>query len=403
MTTYRDVLRHKEMPAIFSAHAVSLVGSVAAEIALSVLIYRRTASPLLASLTLACAFVPQAFSAIVLSGVVDRVPARRLLVACDLLCALLVTGMTVPDAPVAVLLLLAAGIGLVSPLFGGARSAALADMLEGEVWVRARSMMRVLSQSALLLGFAVGGLLLTAVSPRVLLAADALSFVGSAVVLRLGTSHRAARGGGPKRLALGTAGRALRDPRLRPLLLMTWLPSACVSSIDALATPYASPDTTAIGLLLAAAAVGSIVSELLGRRVRHERLVASVSGLGLLLFAFHPAVWLAIPIAVVAMQGGAIGQLLDGRILALLDAEGRGQVLSLQGGLLMGIQGAGIALAGALAEVWPPYAVLAGFGVVDLVCVWTLLRPGSPRDIPAGIAGGSDRKGPGTSEGAVVS
>lgn len=395
MTTYRDVLRHREMPAVFSAHAVSLVGSVAAELALAVLVYRRTASPLLSAMTLACAFVPQAFSAIVLSGVIDRVPARRLLVTCDLLCALLVAGMTVPEAPTALLLLLSTGVGLVSPLFGGARSAALADMLEAEAWVRARSMMRVLSQSALLLGFAVGGLLLTAVDPRTLLVADALSFVGSALVLRLGTGHRPARGGATKRVAFGAAGDALRDPRLRPLLLMTWVPSACVSSVDALATPYASPDTTAVGLMLAAAAIGSILAELLGRRVRHERLVASVSGVGLLVFALHPPVWLAIGLTVVAMQGGAIGQLLDGRVLALVDEQRRGQLLALQGGLLMGIQGAGIALAGALAEVWPPHAVLAGFGVVDLLCVWTLLRP-SPGDIGAGPAGDLRTDAPGT-------
>jgi MFS family permease len=161
MTTYRAVLREQEMPAVFVAHAVSLVGSVAAELALAVLVFQRTASPLLSALTLACAFMPQAFSAIVLSGMVDRVPARRLLVGCDLACALLVAGMTVPGTPVAVLLLLALLTGVVTPLFGGARSAMLADVLEGELWVRARSMMRVLSQSALLLGFAVGGLLLT--------------------------------------------------------------------------------------------------------------------------------------------------------------------------------------------------------------------------------------------------
>jgi hypothetical protein len=373
--TDRDVLRQREMPAMFVAHAVSLVGSVAAELALAVLVYRRTTSPLLSALTLACAFVPQAFSAIVLSGIVDRVPARRLLVTCDLLCALLVAAMTAPGAPVAVLLLLATGTGLVTPLFGGARAATLADVLEGEVWVRARSMMRVLSQSALLLGFAVGGLLLTVVAPRTLLAADALSFAASAAILRFGTSARPARGGQRGRVGFAAAGQVLRDKRLRPLLLMTWLPSACISSIDALATPYAAPHTTAIGLMLAGAAVGSIVAELLGRRVRHARLVASTSGVGLLLFALHPPLAFAIPLTVFAMQGGAIGQLLDGRILARMDEGSRGQLLALQGGLLMGIQGAGIAAAGALAEAFPPYAVLAAFGAVDLLCVWTLLRP----------------------------
>src|SRR3954468_6990068 len=113
MVTYRDVLRHREMPAVLVSHGVSLTGSVAAEVALSVLVFRRTASPLLAALTLACAFVPQAFSAIVLSGGVDRVRPRRLLVGTDLLCALLVAVMTLPGTPTAVLLLLAAATGLV--------------------------------------------------------------------------------------------------------------------------------------------------------------------------------------------------------------------------------------------------------------------------------------------------
>lgn len=375
MTTYRDVLRHREMPAVFLAHVVSLTGSVAAEVALSVLVYRRTSSPLLSALTLACAFVPQAFSGVVLSGLVDRFPPRRLLVGCDLLCALLVAVMTVEGTPTAVLLVLAAGTGLVTPLFGGARSATLADILQGELWVRARSMMRVLSQSALLLGFAVGGLALAAVGPRALLAADAVSFVLSALVLRLGTSARPARGAQRGRGSFGAAGQALRDPTLRPLLLMTWLPPACASSIDALATPYATPHTSAIGLILAAAAVGTIVSELLGRHVRRERLVASLTGVGLVLFALHPSVWWAIPLTALAMQGGAIGQLLDARLLAAMDERTRGQLLALQSGLLMGVQGIGIAVAGALAEAFPPYQVLVGFGVLDLVCVLTLLRP----------------------------
>jgi MFS family permease len=383
MTTYRAVLREREMPAVFVAHAVSLTGSVAAEVALSVLVYRRTASPLLSALTLACAFVPQAASAVLLSSVVDRVPSRRLLVACDLLCALLVAGMTFPGTPTVGLLLLAAATGVVTPLFGGARSAMLADALEGQLWVRARSMMRVLSQSALLLGFAVGGLVLAAVGPRTLLVADAVSFVLSAALLRFGTSTRPARATRGGRVSFAVAGQALRDPALRPLLLMTWLPSACISSVDALATPYASPSSVGIGLLLAAAALGSIVSELLGRRVTRLRLVASVTGVGLLLFAFHPPVWLAVVVVLVATQGGAISQLLDGRLLAMLAEDTRGRLLSLQNGLLMGIQGAGIALAGALAELWPPHAVLAAAGVLDLFCVWLLLPQDSRRMVNA--------------------
>lgn len=373
MTTYRDVLRHKEMPAILTAHGISLTGSVAAEVALSVLVYSRTSSPLLSSLTLACAFVPQAFSAFLLSGIVDRVPPRRLLVGIDLLCAFLVACMTISDAHVGVLLLLAAGVGVVTPLFSGARSAALADVLEGEVWVRSRSLMRVLSQSALLMGFAVGGVALTAVSPRALLALDAVSFVLSALLLRFGTSAHPARGSGGTKASLGPAVAALRHPRIRPILLMTWLPAACVCAIDGLATPYAAPSTVGIAAILVSAAAGTIVAEVLGRHVRRIAPVACLTAAGLLLFAFHPPVWLAVPCVLLAMQGGAIGQYLDGRLLEEVPEELRGRLLALQQGLFMGIQGAAIALSGALAELWPPHVVLAGAGVLALLTVVTVL------------------------------
>src|SRR4051812_25973000 len=138
--------------------------------------------------------------------------------------------MTLPGTPIAALLLLAAAVGLVTPLFGGARSAMLTDVLEGELWVRGRSMMRVLSQSSLLLGFAAGGLVLAAIGPRALLVADAVSFVLSALLLRAGTSARPARLTGRARVSFGAAGAALRDPQLRPLLLLTWLLPACISS-----------------------------------------------------------------------------------------------------------------------------------------------------------------------------
>jgi Na+/melibiose symporter-like transporter len=385
--TYRSVLRRREMPAILTAHAISLTGSVAAEVALSVLIFHRTSSPLLSSLTLACAFVPQAFSALLLSGFADRFPPRRLLVACDLLCALLIAGMVVPGTPVAVLLLLAAGTGVLTPLFGGARAAALADVLDDASWVLARSMLRIISQTALLAGFALGGLALAVVGSRTLLVADVVSFVGSALLLRFGTSERPARGSkAPQQVRAGLRATAvvLRQAPLRRLLLMTWLPSAAVSSLDALATPYASGlqhGATAIGLLLAAAALGSILGELLGVRLRiAERPqlvvpVACLTGLGLGLYAFHPPMAVAIGLNVLACLGGAIGQSLDQQLLTQLPEQLRGHVLSLQNGLLMGIQGVAIALAGALAEVVPTHQVLAVAGVLDLLCIASLLRP----------------------------
>lgn len=382
MTTYAGVMRQPEMKAVFLAHAVSLTGSVAAEVALAVLVYSRTSSPFLSSLTLACAFVPQALSAVLLSGRVDRYPSRSLLVGCDLACAAVVALMVLPHAPVALLLVLAAVVGLITPLFGGARSAMLADALDAESFVAARSMMRVLSQSALLTGFAVGGLALVVVGPRTLLVVDAVSFVASAALLRWGTAARPARATG-ERLSAGAGVRAtadaLRQPVLRRLLLLTWLPAALFAPVDALATPYAGGRGHDVGFLLAAAALGTIVGEWLGVRLRvaaRPRLVlptALLTGLALLAYASHPPIGLAVGLNLVGGAGGAIGQWVDQQLVAHLPPEQRGRLFSLQGGMLMAAQGLTIALAGALAEAFPAHLVLAGSGALSLSAAVVLL------------------------------
>jgi len=57
-----------------------------------------------------------------------------------------------------------------------------------------------------------------------------------------------------------------------------------------------------------------------------------------------------------------------------LPPQARGRLFALQGGLLMAVQGLGVAAAGALAEVAAPHLVLAGAGALSLLSVWLLLR-----------------------------
>jgi len=386
------------MKAVLSAHTVSLLGSVAAEVALSVLVYQRTSSPFLSSLTLACGFVPQGVSALLLSGHVDRFRPRRLLVRCDLICAALVAGMIVPGTPIAVLLLLAAGIGLVTPLFMGSRAALLADALDAETFVAARSLLRLLSQTALLLGFAIGGLALAAVGARDLLIADAVSFVASAALLRWGTSEHQARAVGPRasvRDGLRAAGHLMRQPVLRRLLLLTWIPAALFCSVDAMATPYAHGRGQDVGLLLAAAALGTIAAEWLAIRASlalrpHLVLpVALITGLAMMGYAGHPVVAVAVALNLTAAFGGAIGQWVDKSLVEQLDERVRGHLFALQGGLLMAVQGIGIAVAGALAEVVAPYQVLAGAGVLSLLVSCVLLRDVAAAPTGVALEGGT--------------
>jgi len=110
---YRDLLAVRQMRAVLLAHSVSMTGSVVAEVALSVLLYARTGSSLLSAAALALGFLPNVLGGTVLSGLADRFPVRRLLVACDLLSAAVVALMLVPGLPIWALLGLVVLLGTV--------------------------------------------------------------------------------------------------------------------------------------------------------------------------------------------------------------------------------------------------------------------------------------------------
>jgi hypothetical protein len=80
---YGAALASREFRAILAGQLVSVGGTSVAAVALTVLVYRRTESPLLASLTFALGFLPYLLGGGLLSSVVDRVRPRRLVAGCD--------------------------------------------------------------------------------------------------------------------------------------------------------------------------------------------------------------------------------------------------------------------------------------------------------------------------------
>ncbi|MER5825830.1 MFS transporter, partial [Streptomyces mirabilis] len=222
-TGYGRVFAVREFRAVFAAHAFSLLGLVVSELALSVLVYDLTGSPLMSALTFALGFLPYLVGGTLLAGAADRFPARRVLVVCDLVCAGCVAVMVVPGAPIAVLLAMRCSLAVVSPLFQGARTATLTDVLgDGDLFVLGRSLLRIVSQGALLAGFGLGGVLLTVVSPRGALLITVCTFLTSAALLRFGTRRRPARGrreGALGRVWLHGPRRVLGDGRGRGLVV----------------------------------------------------------------------------------------------------------------------------------------------------------------------------------------
>ncbi|WP_062013362.1 MFS transporter [Streptomyces hygroscopicus] len=377
---YRAVFAVREFRAVFAAHLVSMLGEVVGQIALSVLVYRLTGSPLLSALTFATSMLPYVIGGTLLSSVADRFPARRVLVVCDLVHAGCVAAMVVPGMPVAALLALRCVPAAISPVFSGTRSATLGDILgAGDAFVLGRSVIRITSQTAQLAGFGVGGLLLAAVSPRAALALTAAALVGSARQLTGGGAPPATAGRCPLLGdSLSGVRRLFADRRIRALMLLSWVPPMFVVMPEVLLTPYSDGlglGSAGLGLLMCGMPVGAVASEalvgsLLGPRARARLtlpvgVAAMLPALG---YACRPSFGWALALQVLTGCGIAYSLGLDQWFFAAVPDELRGRAMTVLTAGLMTAQGLGMAVAGAVAEFAPVHAVAAAAGGCGALC-----------------------------------
>ena len=385
---YRDVLGVAEFRAVFAADLVSMLGNVLAAVALTVLVYQQTRSPALAASVMALSFVPYLVGGVLLGAFVDRLPPRTVLVACDLASAPLIGCMVIPGMPLPVLLVLLFAAGLLSPVYQGARAALLPELLPpGPRYVLGRALMRMVAQSAQIAGYGAGGLLLAILPPRGALLADALSFIASALAVRLGTARRPARAsrrGSMARDSLAGLRHVLAHRPTRRILLFSWLVPACAVAPEALAAPYAThigQPARATGFLLMGIPIGTVAADVIAARLFATRLqrriivpAALLTCAPLAAFAASPGLVPAMSLLVVAGLGNAWTAGIDGLLIGTAPAALRNRALALAGAGLMFTQGAGFALWGVAGQVLPPTAAIPVAAAAGAVVAATL-RP----------------------------
>ncbi|MFH8488696.1 MFS transporter [Streptomyces longisporoflavus] len=385
-TGYLRLFSIREFRAVFLAHAFSLLGVVVSEVALTVLVYGLTGSPLLSALTFALGMLPYLVGGTLLSGIADRFAPRRVLVLCDVVCAGCAALMALPATPVFALLALRCVVAAVSPVFNGTRMATLTDILgDGDLFVLGRSLLRIVSQSSVLIGFGLGGVLLTVVPPRGALLITVCTFAVSALLLRCGTKRRPARGDAGSALvkySLSGTRHVLRDRRIRALLLLLWAPPMFMVAPEALAAPYADRigvGVAGVGLLMCALPVGTIAAELYAgsalsasTRARIALPLASFTLVPLTVYAVTPGlVWAMLALAL-AGAGTAYTLGVDRWFVDAVPQELRGRAMTVHTAGLMTIQGVGMALAGLAAEFVAVSTVVTAAGVIGTVCCLAL-------------------------------
>src|SRR5690348_14981116 len=83
--TYREVAAIPQFRALWLGQGMSLLGDQLAQVALAVLVYSRTASPLATAAVYALTYLPPIVGGPLLSGLADRYPRRRVMLWCDML------------------------------------------------------------------------------------------------------------------------------------------------------------------------------------------------------------------------------------------------------------------------------------------------------------------------------
>ena len=377
--TFRDVFAVREFRALWAAQILSEGGNRLALVALTLLIYGRTGSPLLSALAYAAGYVPWVIGGLMFSGLGDRLPRREVMVGCDVIRALLVAVMLLPRIPVTGLVGLLYLTTIAQAPFETARSAVLPDILRDERYALAAAVMQTSFRVAIVAGAAAGGLVVAVIGARPALGVDAATFAVSAVLVRAGTGARpAAAGPGPSaRKQLREGALLLRgDKTIRTLMMLGWL-IALYSIPEGIAAPYAarlSGGPVAAGLLIASGQAGAVlVTPIFTRnigpltRLRWMGPMAVGACAVLPLTVFRPG--LAVSMAIFALSGTfAIYQIAaNTAFVQRVPNQRRAQAFGLANiGTVIG-QGAALMAAAAAAEVIPPSTVIAAGGGLGAV------------------------------------
>ena len=104
--TFHDVFAVREFRALWLSYVLSAGGDRLALVALTLLVYDRTKSPLLAAVAFAAGTLPYLFGALFLSGMADRFPRRRSWSSATWCGRLLVGAMLLPRMPLVALIVL---------------------------------------------------------------------------------------------------------------------------------------------------------------------------------------------------------------------------------------------------------------------------------------------------------
>jgi len=393
---YRDALRHRDLRLLIAAFLVDQVGSWSYVVVISVYVFERTHSTLWLAALGICRWGPGLLLSSFGGVIADRYQRVTVMVVSALTSAALMTGLAVVvavDAPVGLVLVIVALAAVALTPYQPAAGALIPEVVGEKDLAAANAIFAALENLVVVLGPAIGGLLLLTGQPVIGVAINAASFAAAAaIVARLRVRSRGgagAEGGGSLRQwATGVKALAAQHVALA-LVLFCALDSAVYGASTVLYVPLSirlGTGPNGYSYLLAGAALGGVLGAGLANRLSGASRLAPVimGSLCLQALPFLATVPVHSPtLAAVLQVASGVGMVIvDVLAITSLQRDLPGEVLSrvlgifetlILAGILLASLATGILLAHADVTV-ALVAVGVGVPVIGLVGLPTLLR-----------------------------
>ena len=376
---------------LWLATAISVFGTWAAAITLSVRMFRDTGSPEWVSALFVAEFAPAVVIGVLFAGRLDRLPPRRALVISDLVCAVCFAALAAVHQPAAVIAL-ATVAGAAAGVFRPVALASVPVLVEEQELDAANGALTAADTFMTTLGQAISGIALTLVGAGAVLVGNAVTFLLSALLLWGCRSLIVAAATGPVGSVLTHIRRSFRTVVQAPALLQVAVAAPLMlvmgGVINALEVPLflgsLGASAAVVGIAVAVMQVGILGGSLLaGKRGKTlGRRYPAILGIGgICTIVAGLAGHLGVAIAAFFAFGIANGIVLVHNRSVLQretpPAERAGTIA-----LLMSLGAVATTLGaiggGALAEQWSPRAVIAMaglFGVFVVMPAALLTRP----------------------------
>jgi len=401
--SYRAALRHRDFATMLTAFLIDQIGSWAYNVVLIVWVYDRTGSTAWIAATTAAGWIPRILCSPYAGVLADRFERTRTLLVSALLGLVLMAGVALVMAtggPVAVVLILAAATAAVGTVYLPASGALISETVGADDLAAANGLFGMLENLVVIVGPAVGGLLLLLGRPVAGILFNLATFaVAAGLISRLRVRSTGTAGADGERLAAQVAAgmAALRGhARARTLVAFCALGTAVYGASTVLYVPMSERFGTGAdgySYLLTAAAIGGVLGAAVASKLSAARRLPVIifGGIGSLALPFAATALVTSPVIGFVLQVISGGGMVVVDVLALtsLQRDLPRQLLSrviglLETAVLSAALVASFAVAALIREFGLTTALVLvglGFPVIAAIGIRALVRAEAP---PAG-------------------